>query len=201
MWPAPIVIMLRNVDPATLVYLLAFLGLFFWLYLRQGHGLLKLLRQAGTWVFLFVLVTLGYGIWNDLWVRIPPTASVSIAEGTVHIPRRRDGHFYLQMDIDDQSIEFLVDTGATSVMLSRSDAKRIGISTENLAYLETFTTANGEIRAAPVRLGDVSVQGIAFGPVRAWVSEGEMDISLLGQSFLLRFDRIEITQDEMILRM
>ena len=60
-------------------------------------------------------------------------------------------------------------------------------------------TANGEVRTAPVELKSVKAGALEFNRIRAWVSDGDSDTSLLGQAFLSRFHRIEIRADEMTL--
>ena len=60
-------------------------------------------------------------------------------------------------------------------------------------------TAHGEVRTAPVRLDSVELGPVLDRNVRAWVNEGEMDKSLLGMSYLQRWNRIEITGNALVL--
>ena len=96
-------------------------------------------------------------------------------------------------------VNFVVDTGATDVVLSEVDARRVGLDPEGLIYSGRASTANGIVRTARVRLEDVSVGGFDEGSLRASVNEGALETSLLGMSYLQRFERIEIRGDRLIL--
>ncbi len=107
------------------------------------------------------------------------------------------GHFLAQGSINGKAVQFMVDTGATTVAMGAAEAKRMGIdyaagkpvrmSTANgqaLGYLLTLNT---------VRIGDVEVQN-----VEAIVSQQAMPYVLLGNSFLTRFS-MRRDADQMVL--
>lgn len=96
------------------------------------------------------------------------------------------GHYFTQGQINDRTVQFVVDTGATSVAISTADADRIGLNYK-AGQMMRMSTANGvipgwRIQLASVRVGDVVVYG-----VDAVVSSGAMPFVLLGNSFLSRF--------------
>ncbi len=160
---------------------------------RLGQGL----RTMLAWGMIFVGVMAGYGLWNDIRQDITPSQMARM--DAVEVPRKSDGHYYLTLTINGQPLEFMADTGATGVVLSKDDAAYLGIDLEGLVYTGESMTANGVVRTARVRLGPVE-----FGPFQdeslgAWVNEGEMEGSLLGMDYLGRFN-IEIAGDRMILR-
>ena len=76
---------------------------------------------------------------------------------------------------------------------------RIGIDPSDLAYLGSANTANGEVRTAAVRLDTVTLDGLTDRDVRAVVNDGEMDGSLLGMTYLGRFESITIKNNELVL--
>lgn len=125
--------------------------------------------------------------------------SVLAEDGRIEIPRNADGHFYANLNINGTSIRFVVDTGATDLVLTQEDARRAGLDPDNLPYFGRAMTANGEVRTAPVWLEDVSFSGIDDRDVRASVNEGEMSQSLLGMSYLERFEQITIAGNRLIL--
>ena len=96
-------------------------------------------------------------------------------------------------------MDFIVDTGATQVVLSQRDAKRIGLDPDGLRYSGMARTANGTVRTAPVTLDRVGLEGMIDRNVSAVVNEGAMDGSLLGMSYLRRFGRIEIAGNQLVL--
>ncbi len=87
---------------------------------------------------------------------------------------------------------FVVDTGASDVILSLTDAERVGLDPDSLSYTRAYTTANGTIFGAPVRLESISIGPIAVENVRASISQTDLSISLLGMSFLKRLDGFSV---------
>ncbi|MEL6959254.1 MAG: TIGR02281 family clan AA aspartic protease [Pseudomonadota bacterium] len=126
-----------------------------------------------------------------------PQASYDVE--TVEVFKARDNHFHLTLEINNVPVDFLVDTGASDMVLTQADAARIGLDPDNLAYIYTAYTANGEVAIAPVRLDTVDLGDIRDTNVRASVNGGQMEGSLLGMSYLSRFESIEIRQDRLIL--
>jgi aspartyl protease family protein len=122
-----------------------------------------------------------------------------VAGNVVEVPRGRDGHFHLDLQINGVTVPFLVDTGATQVVLTRRDAARVGLEPSDLTFIGTARTANGEVRIAPVVLDRVALGPIEDRNLRASVNGGQMEQSLLGMAYLDRFDRIEIADNRLIL--
>lgn len=186
---------------AQLVYLmvlLAAIGGSFLVGMRKGEGA-KLARHAATWGLIFVGTIAAIGLWSDIRSSVLPRQEVFAAENRVVLPRRPDGHFHLTLDIGGTPVDFLVDTGASNVVLSRPDAERLGIDLDALAYFGTAMTANGPVRTARVKLSDVSLGGMEEPVMTAWVTDGEMPGSLLGMDYLRTFERIEILRDQIVL--
>jgi aspartyl protease family protein len=107
------------------------------------------------------------------------------------------GHFFTQGQINGQSVQLVVDTGASVVSLSAADAQRIGLNYQN-GQPTRLSTANGVIPAWRVRLGSLRVGDVVVYDVDAVVSSGAMPYVLLGNSFLSRFQMTR-TNDQMVL--
>jgi len=114
--------------------------------------------------------------------------------------RGPNGHFRVEAQVKGERITFLVDTGASNVILSRADAKRIGIEPEEKDYFERYYTANGVVMAAPVLLEELEIGSIRVAKVRASVTQSDLGVSLLGMSFLNELSGFEIKEDRLILR-
>jgi aspartyl protease family protein len=114
--------------------------------------------------------------------------------------RDRDGHFYVDADVNGVRIRFLVDTGATYVALSPNDARTAGLRVFDSDYTAQSNTANGVTRVAPVTLRQVELDQLQVFDVRAVVLEKPMPVSLLGMSFLSRLQGYETRNDELVLR-
>lgn len=181
---------------AYLVILLAALGGWALVEFRGRMGLA--LRTAFAWGMIFVGVAAGYGLWNDIAPNLRPQAAV-MENGEIRIPRAADGHYYLSLEIGGQTVDFMADTGATNIVLSGDDARRLGFDPATLVYVGEARTANGSVRIAHVTLPEVRLGPYEDRRVSAWVNGGELDTSLLGMDYLGNF-RIEIDRNEMILR-
>ncbi|MGY9032661.1 MAG: retropepsin-like aspartic protease family protein [Rhodobacterales bacterium] len=158
----------------------------------------KMLQQMGIWVLIFMGAIAVIGMWPEIQRTITPRQSV-VDGTTIVLPRARDGHYYLTLDINNVPVEFVVDTGASQVVLTQDDAKRIGLNPSSLSYLGTASTANGTVRTAAVRLDTVSLAAITDTNVRAVVNDGQMFGSLLGMTYLSNFDSITIKDGQLIL--
>ena len=181
---------------------LAYLGII--LVALIGWGLVEYrgklgfaVRSAVAWGMIFVGAAGGYGLWGDIRGSILPDQTVT-QSGQIEVPRAQDGHYYLTLVIDGTKIEFLADTGASTVVLSDRDARKLGIDLDGLAYLGQAETANGVVRTASVSLKDVELGPFRDRKINASVTKGAMEVSLLGMDYLGLY-RIEIDQGKMIL--
>ena len=110
----------------------------------------------------------------------------------------RDGHVVLDAAVNGAPVRFLVDTGATMVVLAADDAAAAGISRAGLAFSMRTQTANGIGRAAPVVLRELRIGQFAAADVPAAIVEN-LRVSLLGQSFLKRLDGYEMREGALTL--
>lgn len=116
---------------------------------------------------------------------------------THSIARHRDGHFYLNSKVEGRPLVFLVDTGASSVLLSQSDAQRLGHAPPRSAYKHEFHTANGITYAARTTLDQIRIGNKDFAKVDAYIIPEGLSVSLLGQSVLRRFQSVQMRPDSL----
>jgi aspartyl protease family protein len=168
--------------------------------LLQSRGRIgKVFHQGASWLFIFLGVVVGYGIWSDTSFSRMPQQSVFAKEGRIEVPRSRDGHYHLTLVINDVPVHTVVDTGATYLVLTRADSERVGLLTDELIFAGRADTANGRVETAHVKLESVVLGPIEDRFVPALVNGGEMTTSLLGMSYLSRFTRLEITENRLVL--
>ena len=107
---------------------------------RQSVG--KSLQMALVWGMIFIGCMAIYGLWGDI-SRDYGRKSLPITQqyGAIAIPRASDGHYYVTAEVNGTKIKFLVDTGASDIVLSRVDAARIGFDLDKLAFLGSARTA------------------------------------------------------------
>ncbi len=170
-----------------------------WFVSQNRQTLNKTLQQVMAWVFIFIGVIAAYGLWEDIRTTVGPAPQLTITGETIQVPRASDGHYYLPVVANGEPITFLVDTGASQIVLSERDAERLGIDPDQLNYFGRAYTANGEVRTAPVRLDSLALGPITDTNVSAWVNEGELHQSLLGMEYLHRFSNIQFADGKLIL--
>lgn len=158
------------------------------------------LKPMLTWVGIFGVVTLGAGVWMSITSQNHLGVARTTASGDVIIPVRPDGHFETLLEINGQMIPFMIDTGASEMVLTKRDAEKLGFDLSKLVFMGAAQTANGIVTSAPVRLETVRLGPFHDTNVRATVNGGELFSSLLGMTYLRRFGSIEITPEAMILR-
>lgn len=120
---------------------------------------------------------------------------------TVHIPRGKGGEFPIHARINSVSTPMVIDTGATSVVLTYETAKAIGLPLELLEYDVDVETAGGHTKAARLTLDRLSIGKLVERSVPALVvPRGQMKTNLLGMSFLDRLESWEVRADRLVLR-
>ncbi|WP_375588254.1 TIGR02281 family clan AA aspartic protease [Hoeflea alexandrii] len=202
---------LPNTDLASLVYLGLIASVI-------GAGVVGAHRNIGEMVknlLIWVVMILGLATgWlyqdqaKEAVLRVAgglaPGRPVTVSDEkgqAVLIRKSLNGHFEAAGDVNGQPVNFLIDTGATSIALSHRDALSIGFTEGELNYSLIINTANGQARAAPVRLDSVAIGTVERRGLRATVAEpGRLDQSLLGMNFISSLTAFEMRRDEVILR-
>jgi aspartyl protease family protein len=119
----------------------------------------------------------------------------------MQIPRGSNGEFAVQASINGVAAAMVVDTGATSVVLTYETAKAIGLPLELLEYDVDVQTAGGHTKAARLWLDRMAVGSLVERSVPALVvPRGQMTTNLLGMSFLDRLESFEVRADQLRLR-
>jgi clan AA aspartic protease (TIGR02281 family) len=122
------------------------------------------------------------------------------AARAVQIPRRQSGEFALQAKINGASAPMVIDTGASSVVLTYETAKAAGLPLELLEYDVDVETAAGHTKAARLTLDRLAIGKLVERSVPALVvPHGQMKTNLLGMSFLDRLESWEVRADRLML--
>jgi len=124
-------------------------------------------------------------------------AGEQLSGGRVVLTAGPGGHFLTDGQINGRTVQFMVDTGATTVAMSVADAKRIGLNYQNGQPVQ-MSTANGVTQGWRVTLNTVRVGDVMVSGVEAVVTPGGMPYVLLGNSFLSRF-QMNRNNDQMVL--
>ena len=162
------------------------------LWTRSRKNLSQTAQHAAIWVLIFIAAIAAFGLWGDLERHL---GSQSTDGNRINVPISRDSHYYLRLAVNDVPVEFVIDTGATDIVLSQQDAKRIGIDVAALSFYGRASTANGVVKTANITLDTLQIGEVVDHDVRAVVSGGELFGSLLGMGYLQRWGRIEIVNE------
>ncbi len=198
---------LSSADSVWLVYkiaLLAFVGAGVFIMFRGRF--VQALAAALLWIVLAVVLVVGYSYRYELhdvadrvMAELVPGHVISRGR-TVEVARTVNGDFDVTAQINGAHVAMVLDTGASSVVLTREDAKAAGLPLEVLAYTTNIETANGRTRAAPVTLDRLAIGGLVEHSVAALVAQpGQLKTSLLGMSFLNRLQSWEVRGDRLLL--
>jgi aspartyl protease family protein len=159
------------------------------------------------WVVIGLLLVVGYSYrfeLRDVADRVTAQLLPGHIAGhgrNVEVVRGRGGDFAVGAQINGVRIPMVLDTGATSVVLTHEAAKAAGLPLEVLDYTVNVDTANGRTRAAPVTLDRLAVGGLIERAVPALVAQpGQLKNNLLGMTFLNRLDSWEVRGDRLRLR-
>jgi len=174
--------------------------------MRKDMSVNKALKYIGAWagIALFCIILYSYRFeFESLRQRIAgeiyPSKVRNNDLGQVIINLSQDNHFYVDVKINGQKVRFMIDTGASDMVLNIADAKRVGINLENLVFNKIYQTANGKSYGASVNLDSLEFGEILMRNVRVSVNSADMGVSLLGMSFLRKFKKYEFYQDRLIL--
>ncbi len=165
------------------------------------------LTAALFWVSLALVLVVAYSyrfelhdIADRVMTELVPGHATTTAGRTVQVARAANGDFAVTAQINGARVSMVLDTGASSVVLTREDAKAAGLPLEVLAYTVSIDTANGRAQAAPVTLDRVGIGGLVEHSIAALVAQpGQLKVSLLGMSFLNRLQSWEVRGDRLLL--
>ncbi|MEM1377686.1 MAG: TIGR02281 family clan AA aspartic protease [Pseudomonadota bacterium] len=114
---------------------------------------------------------------------------------------RINRHFQTLADVNGSNQPFIIDTGASTVVLTYENARDAGFDVSSLAFVVPVYTANGTTRAAPIVIDELAIGDISRRNVRAMVAQqDDLFQNLLGMTFLDRLAGYDVRGSRMILR-
>lgn len=171
----------------------------------------EMARNIAAWLLVMLALVTGYqyryelqDVASRLSAGLVPGSPIAVRSGdgiAVMIEKRTSGHFEVRGEVGSQTVDFLIDTGATSTVLTHDDAARIGIDPAGLTFSVVVMTANGEARAARAVAGEIRIGEISRIRVPVLVADrGRLGQSLLGMNFLGTLSGFDVRGDRLILR-
>jgi aspartyl protease family protein len=187
------------------IVILVFLGALVLALFREQFS--RALESALIWVVIALLLAVVYTyrfelreVGDRVLAEFVPGHAATRGR-TVEVARGSGGNFSVVAQVNNARISMVLDTGASSVVLTQEAAKAAGLPLEVLSYSVIVETANGRTRAAPVTLDTVTIGGIVERAVPALIAQkGQLRSNLLGMSFLSRLQGWEVRGDRLVLR-
>ena len=175
----------------------------------QRYG--DMARQAGIWIAVIVILTVGYEYRFELQDSAGRVASALVpglpvstqsANGDIQVTLNRRGrHFVAVGKVNGTRQSFLIDTGASTVVLTEANAEKAGYETRRLNYVIPVSTANGTAMAARISGVELAIGGIERRNMDVLVAkDSQLASNLLGMSFLDSLSSYEVQRDKMVLR-
>jgi aspartyl protease family protein len=164
-------------------------------------------RMAMMWVVVALVLAIGYtyrfelrDIANRVLAELVPGRAAARGR-TVELARTGAGDFQVATQVNNARVAMVLDTGASTVMLTRDAAAAAGLPVEMIKYNVNVETANGRTYAAAAVIDRIAVGGIVERAVPALIAQpGTLKTSLLGMSFLSRLDGWEVRGDRVVMR-
>lgn len=176
--------------------------------MRFGH----VARTMAIWLLILLMLMAGYqyryelqDVASRLSAGLVPGSPLSVidADGraAVMIDRLANGHFEVRAEIDGVPLTVMVDTGATSTVLTFEDARRAGYEPETLRFGIPMMTANGQASAARVVADEIRIGDIVRRHVPVMVAQsGRLERSLLGMNFIGTLSGFDMRGERLVLR-
>jgi aspartyl protease family protein len=177
--------------------ILAYLGLHIF---SRRFQVKQAVKDALVWVGIGAMLLIGYQYKDQLKEQLFPTKGQQHNGGEVRFRLSDNNHFFIDARLNGYPVRFLVDSGASRVIVSRSIAEKTGIVTEGLTFNQPTMTANGLVMSAPVKFGKLEVGPIVLYDVAGAVVENNLNEPLLGMSFLNRLSSWRVEGDTLILK-
>ena len=180
-----------------IIILIVLLGTFL---LSNKKNLNKNIQNLAIWGLIFFALLVTYYLWNELKFSMEKERYNYVIENdnSILINKSYDGHFYLPLSINNKEIIFLVDTGATKSLLSKSDYKLLKNNEINFTKEKIIETANGKIIALETTFDKVKLFNNILGDVTFLVVRDDFEgpnISLLGLDLLDNKFNYQITNN------
>jgi len=191
---------------SNVIYILILVALLIMGFSRKDLPIKKIFEFTGLWIVfaLVALVLYSYRfeffevkdrVLSDLF----PSKAINKNHKQLVLNIAQDGHYYLNVKIKNNEVRFMIDTGASDVVIDEKIALKLGYDLKKINYNKVFQTANGQSYGASISFDEVDVSGIKFYNVQASITNSDLVIPLLGMSFLQKFYKYEFFRDKLIL--
>jgi aspartyl protease family protein len=191
---------------SNIIYVIILIVLLIMGFSNKELSLKKFFEYAGLWIIIALVALILYSyrfeffevkdrVLSDLF----PSKAINKNHQQLTINVSQDGHYYLSIKIKNLPVRFMIDTGASEVVIDKNLAIKLGYDLKNINYNKVFQTANGETYGASIYFDEVDVSGIKFYNIQGSITDSRLATPLLGMTFLKKFYKYEFYRNKLIL--
>jgi aspartyl protease family protein len=191
---------------SNIIYVIILIVLLIMGFSSKELPLKKFFEYVGLWIIIALVALVSYSyrfeffeakdrVLSDLF----PSKAINKNHQQLTINVSQDGHYYLNVKIKNFPVRFMIDTGASEVVIDKNLAIKLGYDLKNINYNKVFQTANGEAYGASIYFDEVDVSGIKFYNIQGSITDSRLATPLLGMTFLQKFYKYEFYRDKLIL--
>ena len=169
-------------------------------------GLGEIIRTALAWVAIFGIFIVGFSyqheilaVWNKVSDEVTGADEQRIVGDTLRIRQSNDGHFWVNATVNQLSVRFLIDSGATTTAMTLQTAQNAGIEISDSAFPVILSTANGSVEAQRGRIQSFRIGTMVAKDLSVVVAEEFGDANVVGMNFLSQLKSWRVEGREMIL--
>lgn len=192
-------------DNGELVYNIVLLVALIAAFFTYRVSLKDSLKMIAAWIgiFAFFLIIFSFRseffmVWERVKTELVGRSKQTIFGEELVLEKSIDGHFFVTAQVNGHSVEFLVDSGATTTSLSAKTADRIGLDVDR-GYPVVVSTANGNAKAWRARIESLKFETLTTEDHPVLVLDGMLDGNLLGMNFLSELKSWRVEGDKMVL--
>ncbi|MFV0321004.1 MAG: TIGR02281 family clan AA aspartic protease [Alphaproteobacteria bacterium] len=151
-----------------------------WAAFRSNSG--QFMRIALGWVMVFTAIFFAYNFYQDY--KNHRIAQQTEGQMPDFVMQKKGSHFYTDAYVNNVRVSFMLDSGASMVVLTKQAAQRVGIDVDKINDRVLLSTANGEKLEKVTYVDEIRLGDIIATNIRVAISEEGLDENLLGQNFM-----------------
>ena len=163
-------------------------------------------KMALAWIAIFSALFAVFSfrfefiqIWERMKADISGVSGQSVSGENIQVRRQDDGHYWLLVDVNDNPVRFMIDSGATTTAVNANTAKETGIQVEANGYPIILSTANGRVTAQRGSIETMKIGSHELQQHQVVVSDSFGDVNVLGMNFLDSMKRWKVEGNVMTL--
>lgn len=167
----------------------------------------QLAKMALAWIAIFLALFVVFSfrfelaaVWDRVKSEFAGTAGQSVNGDAIELKRQDDGHYWVQVQINNEPVNFMIDSGATTTAVNTSTAAETGITVDESGFPVIINTANGPVEARRAIASSLQIGPLKLKDHRVLVSQNFGETNVLGMNFLDSLKSWKVENNVMILQ-